>query len=95
MLFNHSVSAPLLALSRPVKRLVVLALDLALILASVWAAFYLRVDQTGLPLAQQWNVYLLAPALAIPLFVRFGLYRAIFRYTGMAALATTAKAEGV
>ncbi len=95
MLFNHSVSAPLLALSRPVKRLVVLALDLALILASVWAAFYLRVDQTGLPLAQQWNVYLLAPALAIPLFVRFGLYRAIFRYTGMAALATTAKAVGV
>jgi FlaA1/EpsC-like NDP-sugar epimerase len=66
-----------------------------LILVSVWAAFYLRIDQTGLPQSQQMNVYLLAPALAIPLFVRFGLYRAIFRYTGMAALATTAKAVGV
>jgi FlaA1/EpsC-like NDP-sugar epimerase len=95
MLFNKSVTAPLLALPRPVKRLVVVALDLVLCLISVWAAFYLRIDQTGLPQLQQKYVYLLAPVLAVPLFVRFGLYRAIFRYTGMAALATTAKAVGV
>ena len=95
MLFNQSISAPLLALPLQAKRLVVVALDLVLILLSVWAAFYLRIDQTGLPLAEQPYVYLLAPLLAIPLFVRFGLYRAIFRYTGMAALATTAKAVGV
>ena len=42
-------AAPLLALPRPVKRLVVIALDLVLALISVWAAFYLRVDQVGLP----------------------------------------------
>ena len=71
-----------------------MVLDLALTLVSVWIAFYLRIDQTGLPQAQQPYVYLLAPSLAIPIFVRFGLYRAIFRYTGMAALATTAKAVG-
>ncbi|MDQ3060458.1 MAG: polysaccharide biosynthesis protein [Pseudomonadota bacterium] len=92
---NKLVITPLLALPRPAKRLVVVALDLLLAMFSVWAAFYLRIDQTGLPQAQQKYVYLLAPALAIPLFVRFGLYRAIFRYTGMAALATTAKAVGV
>ena len=92
---NKLVITPLLALSRPAKRLVVVALDLLLALVSVWAAFYLRIDQTGLPQAQQKYVYLLAPALAIPLFIRFGLYRAIFRYTGMAALATTAKAVGM
>ena len=95
MLFNRSISAPLLALPRPAKRLVVLVLDLLMIELSVWAAFYLRIDQTGLPQGAQKYVYLLAPALAIPLFVRFGLYRAIFRYTGMAALATTAKAVGM
>ncbi len=93
MPLNRSV-APLLALPRPVKRLVVLVLDLVLVMASVWAAFYLRIDQTGLPQLQQRYVYLLAPLLAIPLFVRFGLYRAIFRYTGLAALATIAKAVG-
>ena len=89
---NKLVATPLLALSRPAKLVVVIALDLLLLLVSVWIAFYLRVDQTGLPFAQQAYVYLLAPLLAIPVFVRFGLYRAIFRYTGMAALATTAKA---
>ncbi|MEC5212814.1 FlaA1/EpsC-like NDP-sugar epimerase [Polaromonas sp. CG_9.5] len=92
MPFNKSVVTPLLALPRPAKRVVVIALDWAMTLASVWMAFYLRIDQTGAPQAQQAYVYLLAPLLAIPVFIRFGLYRAIFRYTGMAALATTAKA---
>ncbi len=95
MAFNKSIVSPLLALPRPAKRLVVIFLDLVLALVSVWAAFYLRIDQTGLPQLQQKYVYLLAPVLAFPLFVRFGLYRAIFRYTGLAALATTAKAVGV
>jgi FlaA1/EpsC-like NDP-sugar epimerase len=89
---NKLVVKPLLALPRAAKRLVVVALDVVLSLLSVWAAFYLRIDQAGQPVAQQHYVYALAPLLAIPVFVRFGLYRAIFRYTGMAALATTAKA---
>ena len=88
-------AAPLLALPRHVKRLVVIVLDVLLAVVSVWAAFYLRVDQVGLPQYQQKFVYLLAPVLAVPVFARFGLYRAIFRYTGMAALASTAKAAGV
>jgi len=92
MLSNKRITEPLLALPRPAKRLAVMALDLILMLVSVWVAFYLRIDQTGLSQAQQSYVYLLSPLLAIPIFVRFGLYRAIFRYTGMAALATTAKA---
>ncbi len=95
MPFNKSAVTHLLALPRPTKLVVVIALDLVLTLASVWVAFYLRIDQAGLPQAQQKYVYLLAPLLAIPVFIRFGLYRAIFRYTGMAALATTAKAVGV
>ncbi len=95
MPFNKSIALPLLALSRPAKRAVVMVLDLAMTLFSVWAAFYLRIEQTGLPWAQQAYVYVLAPLLAVPVFIRFGLYRAIFRYTGMAALATTAKAVGV
>ena len=88
-------AAPLLALPRPIKRLIVIALDVFLAVVSVWAAFYLRIDQIGLPQYQQMYVYLLAPLLAFPIFIRFGLYRAIFRYTGMAALASTAKAVGI
>jgi FlaA1/EpsC-like NDP-sugar epimerase len=82
----------LLALPRPAKRLVVMLLDICLALFSVWAAFYLRVDQVGWPQGQQKYVYALAPLIAVPIFIRFGLYRAIFRYTGLAAMASTAKA---
>jgi len=94
MLFYRS-AAPLLALPRSVKRLFVVALDLILAVISVWFAYYLRIDQTGLPQLQQKYVYVLAPLLAFPIFIRFGLYRAIFRYTGMSALANTAKAVGL
>src|SRR5574337_731425 len=87
-----SSAAPLLALPRPAKRLVVVAVDLLLSVISVWIGFYLRIDQTGLPVGQQKYVYLLAPALMLPIFIRFGLYRAIFRYTGMAAMVSIAKA---
>lgn len=88
----NKLTIPLLALPRPAKRAVVVLLDICLSVVAVWIAFYLRIDQTGLPQLQQKYVYLLAPLLAFPLFVRFGLYRAIFRYTGMSALVSTAKA---
>ena len=94
-MFIQNSSAAILALPRNSKRLVVIVLDLVLALITVWLAFYLRIDQFGLPEKHQIYVYLIAPALAIPIFIKFGLYRAIFRYTGMAALAATAKAIGV
>ncbi|MBP6007187.1 MAG: polysaccharide biosynthesis protein [Rhodoferax sp.] len=78
--------------SRPVKRLVVVALDIFLALLSTWLAYTLRLEQFNVPTGAQWWVYGLAPALAVPIFVKFGLYRAIFRYTGQAALQATALA---
>ena len=88
-------SASLLALPRNGKRLVVIVLDLLIALLTVWLAFYLRVDQVSLPQHQQVYVYLMAPLLAVPIFINFGLYRAIFRYTGMAAMFTTVKAVSI
>ena len=38
---------------------------------------------------------MLAPVLALPVFVRLGLYRAIFRYTGLAALLTIVQAVAI
>lgn len=80
---------------RAVKRLVVVALDMALALAATWLAFTLRLDELHWPTGAQWWVYGLAPVLAVPVFIRFGLYRAIFRYTGQAALLATAQAVAV
>ena len=77
---------------RWVKRVVVIAVDVVLALLATWIAFTLRLDELHWPSGAQWWVYGLAPVLAVPVFIRFGLYRAIFRYTGQAALQATAKA---
>jgi FlaA1/EpsC-like NDP-sugar epimerase len=80
---------------RPVKRLVVVFVDVLLALVATWGAYSLRFETLHWPQGGQWWVYLLGPLLAVPIFVRFGLYRAIFRYTGMDALLATGQAIGL
>jgi FlaA1/EpsC-like NDP-sugar epimerase len=85
----------LLRLSRAVKRVIAVSVDASLCVFTVWFALYLRLGEfvslSGQPL---WAV-LAAPFIAIPLFVVFGLYRAIFRFSGWPALMTVAQAIGV
>jgi len=52
---------------------------------SVWLAFGLRLDEWGYFHSKQWLVFLAAIGFSFPLFISFGLYRAIFRYVGYAA----------
>jgi FlaA1/EpsC-like NDP-sugar epimerase len=80
---------------RSTKQLVVVSLDIVLGLFAMWLAFTLRLETLHWPAGAQWAAYALAPLLVVPIFVRFGLYRAIFRYTGMAALTATTKAVGI
>lgn len=77
---------------RPAKVMAVMLLDAALAVAATWAAFSLRLDVLHVPRGDERSVYALAPILAIPIFVRMGLYRAIFRYTGSAAMVATTQA---
>jgi FlaA1/EpsC-like NDP-sugar epimerase len=80
---------------RLTKYLLVMAFDAVMALLAMWMAFSLRLDTLHQPSGMQWVAYGLAPVLAIPVFIRFGLYRAIFRYTGLAALVATAQAAAV
>jgi FlaA1/EpsC-like NDP-sugar epimerase len=91
-MFSKRIISPLIALPRLIKRVIVVMMDIALSLCSVWVAFYLRLDQTGLPILEQHYVYWIAPILAVPIFARLGLYRAIFRYTGITSAITILKA---
>ena len=84
-----------LAWPRIYKRLVVVAVDITLAFIATWLAFSLRLDVMHRPVGLQWMVYFLTPLLAVPVFVKFGLYRAIFRYTGQAALISTVQAIAV
>lgn len=81
--------------SRSAKRLVVVGLDVVLALLATWLSFSLRLETLHWPVGAQWWVYGLTPLLFVPVFIRFGLYRAIFRYTGQAALLATALATGI
>ena len=89
------MQSTVLAWPRATKRWVVVGLDVLLALVATWLALSLRLDAPNWPIAGQWWVYGVTPLLFIPVFVRFGLYRAIFRYTGQAALLATAKAVGL
>lgn len=77
----------LLALPRSQKRLLQLTADTLLIWLSLTLAFYLRFDDINMiePLGGHAWLFILAPILALPLFARFGLYRAVMRYFGYQA----------
>ena len=95
------LATPILALPRAAKRLVALLLDAGLCVLAVWLAYFLRLgefvslmDDTswahGAALAAGVSI-----ALAMPVFIVFGLYRAIFRYSGWPALLAVARAVAV
>lgn len=65
---------------------------MSLCLATVATAFYLRLGYWLFPTDEQWLSYVAAVVLAIPLFVSFGLYRAIFRYAGWGGLMAVVRA---
>ncbi|WP_096697329.1 nucleoside-diphosphate sugar epimerase/dehydratase [Polaromonas sp. AER18D-145] len=81
------IKTKLLNQPRHVKQLVVLLADALMGIAAVWVAYSLRLDTFHWPYStHQWWPYVLAPALAAPIFWRNGLYRAVFRHSGMAAM---------
>ncbi|MDP3479779.1 MAG: hypothetical protein Q8R88_08410, partial [Desulfoprunum sp.] len=57
---------PVLDWPRPVKRLVVIVVDVMLAMLATWSAYSLRLETLHWPVGWQWGVYLLGPALAIP-----------------------------
>ncbi len=81
-----SFSEKILELSRVEKRTIAIVVDVLVCLLTVALAYRLRLDAWIWPIGNQWLSYIAAIVIAIPLFVRFGLYRAIFRYIGWYAL---------
>ncbi len=91
-----NLAKPALALPRPAKRAVVLVTDACLCLLSVWLAFYLRLGEfvslSGVILLPLGLAALASVVIAIPVFVTSGLYRAIFRYSGLPAMVAMGRA---
>ncbi|WP_343741454.1 nucleoside-diphosphate sugar epimerase/dehydratase [Herbaspirillum huttiense] len=79
-------------LPRFTKQTIAIACDLVMCVLATWLAFSLRLDVVHFPEGYQWHVYQVSPLLLLPVFVRLGLYRSVFRYTGVAAIVSIAKA---
>jgi len=89
-----TLRSALLGLPRRYKRLLQVVTDILLVWASLWLAFVVRlgIDEMASPLRDHGWLFAWAPVVAIPLFVHFGLYRAVMRYFGNDALIAIIKA---
>jgi len=92
-----TIAQPLLGLPRIAKRLIVLAVDVALCVVAVWFAFFLRIGE-WVPFSghEEWRplvAVFFSVLLAVPIFIMNGFYRMIFRYAGWPAFLTLLKAS--
>lgn len=92
--FMDKVRAGLLGLPRRRKRLIQVTTDIVLVWGALWLAFLVRlgVDDMYNPFRVHLWLFVSAPLVAIPLFIRFGMYRAVMRYFGNDALIAIIKA---
>lgn len=85
----------MISLPRSVKRLITLSVDVSLGVFTVWLAFYLhRGEWVRLEAEFLWAT-LVAIVLILPVFLYFGLYRSIFRYSGWPTMVLTARALAI
>ncbi|MBI6615042.1 polysaccharide biosynthesis protein [Pseudomonas simiae] len=89
-----SLRARLVGLPRRQKRFLQVATDIVLVWAALWLAFVVRLgfDDLNNPFVVHLWLFLSAPVIAIPLFIHFGMYRAVMRYFGNDALIAIIKA---
>ena len=82
----HTAAQSILNLPRFAKRIVAIFVDLSLCVLCVWFAFYLRLDQFILIQGVVLLAVMVSVVLAMPIFWLFGLYRTIFRYSGLSIM---------
>lgn len=61
---------------------ILISIDVLLSVVALWTAFSLRLGEWFVPSDTQWLLFILSPLLAVPVFIRLGLYHAIIRYIG-------------
>ncbi|MCS4281758.1 FlaA1/EpsC-like NDP-sugar epimerase [Pseudomonas sp. BIGb0278] len=84
----------MLSLPRRHKRALQVVTDVALVWFALWMAFIVRLgtDEIFETISLHFWLFVTAPIIAIPIFIRFGMYRAVMRYFGNDALIAIFKA---
>lgn len=95
---HHPLVESCLSLPRVMKRSIALFVDVMLCAVSVWLAFYLRLGEWGDLFVLGWNPLAalgLSIVISTPIFILSGLYRTIFRYSGLPVLLILIKAISI
>jgi FlaA1/EpsC-like NDP-sugar epimerase len=87
-MFNKNFSDKIFSLHRYSKRGIAITTDAFLCVFTLWLAFYLRLEELVLFKDIGLTPILLTIFLAIPIFWVTGLYRTLFRYSGISILST-------
>jgi UDP-N-acetylglucosamine 4,6-dehydratase len=77
---------PIFDISRNKKQALMIVTDVFLVILSLWLAFALRLSEWFWPSESQLWLFVLGPILALPIFIKLGLYRAVIRYIGTKAM---------
>ncbi|MBO9668448.1 MAG: polysaccharide biosynthesis protein [Bdellovibrio sp.] len=75
-------------LPRKIKLLIMIICDVILLPLALWSAIALRYGTIHPDVSTYWWVFILVPFITVPIFVRFGLYRAVVRYVDEKVLYT-------
>ena len=81
-----------IGLQRRYKAIILICTDISFVLIALWTAFSLRWGELYIPKGDEWYLFAVAPFIAVPIFARLGLYRAIIRYIEIRALWTIIQA---
>ncbi len=81
-----------IGLGRQKKAFILISADVVFAIFALWAALALRWGELYIPKHDEWVLFAAAPVIAVPIFVKLGLYRAIIRYIEVRALWTIIQA---
>ncbi|MEP9385687.1 nucleoside-diphosphate sugar epimerase/dehydratase [Mesorhizobium sp. KR9-304] len=83
------------SLPRGTKKLLFVCFDVLALVAMLWLSFSLRLNNVFVPNVEQALLMLAAPAIALPIFIRMGLYRSVLRFLPERAIWTILSAVTV
>jgi len=86
------ITSRVLVIPRVAKRIIVLFVDICICVLTVWLSFYLRLNEFVPLNGPTLFPVFVSISLALPIFVTSGIYRSIFRYSGLPAMGAMARA---
>lgn len=84
-----------IGLPRRIKAFILISADIVSAIIALWASFSLRLGVWYVPKGDILYLFAAAPVIAVPIYIKLGLYRSIIRYIEIRALWTIIQATAL